>query len=205
MLDLSRIESERDWDDWSQVRNAVLPKRPLTGAELRFFGSLETHGLHLLARRGGSPVGGGFGGPLVGREGSDHGEIWIAVPPGLRRQGIGSALLARLQEHLRGLGKTAVQTETDSEDGLAYATRRGYREVGREQTVSLDLERWQPAGWRLPDQLALTDLAQRPDLLQAVWEVDRDASADIPAEEPDAGPSWEWFRQLLDKPGVDPA
>jgi GNAT superfamily N-acetyltransferase len=203
VLELSRIESDRDWDDWVSVRTAVLPRRPLTADELRFFARIEPDHLHLLARLDGRPAGGGFAGPLLDIETSDHGELWVAVTPERRQQGIGTAVLERLQAHLRGLGKSGGHVTTDSEEGLAYALRRGYREVGREQTVSLDLERWQPSGRPPPEGIEITDLEQRPDLLRAVWEIDTETARDIPAEEHGEGVTWEWYRTLVDKPGVD--
>ena len=205
MIELVPLTSDRDYADWVTVRNAVVPRRPTSVEECRFFAGLEPDHLRLLARRDGVPVGGGYAGPLLNVPDSDHGELWIAVTPGARRQGIASALLAPLAGHLRALGKSSLEAEVEEADGLAYAEHLGLREVGRDQTVAVDVERFEHSGRPLPDGIVVTDLEQRPDLLHAVWQIDCEVSPDIPAEEPDQGQTWEWFQQLVDKPGMDPA
>jgi mycothiol synthase len=205
VIELAPLTTDADFADWVAVRNAVIPRRPTTVEESRFFAELEPRHLRLVARRDGVPVGGGWAGPLTGKPDSDHGEVWVAVAPAARRQGIGAAVLAPLVEYLRTLGKTGLEVAVEDDDGLAVAGHLGLREVGRDQTVALDLERFEPSGRPLPEGIVLTDLAQRPDLRHAVWEIDCEISPDIPAEELDQGQPWEMFQKLFDKPGVDPA
>jgi GNAT superfamily N-acetyltransferase len=204
-MDLVPLTSDRDYADWVTVSNAVVPRRPTSVEESRFFAELEPDHLRLVARRDGVAVGCGWAGALPGAPDSSHGEAWLAVVPEARREGIGSAVLAPLVAHLRTLGKTGVEMAVEDADGLGFAEHLGLREVGRDQTVALELERFEHSGRPLPDGIVLTDLEQRPDLLHAVWEIDCEVSPDIPSEEPDQGLSWEWFRQLLGKPGIDPA
>jgi len=204
-MELAELTTDRDVADWVAVRNAVVPRRPTTVEETRFFAGLEPHHLRLVARRDGVPVGGGWAGPRLGTPDSEFGEAWIATVPSERRQGIATLVLARLNGHLRALGKTGVEVGVEDADGLAYAEHLGLREVGREQTVALDLATFEHSGRPLPEGIALTDLAERPDLLQAVWEIDCEVSPDIPAEEPDGGLSWDDFRKLVEKPGIDRA
>jgi ribosomal protein S18 acetylase RimI-like enzyme len=59
---------------------------------------------------------------------------WLVVAAAARGQGLGRALLAATEEHLRGQGARTVRVETSSLEGQGGASRfyerTGYRRVG---------------------------------------------------------------------------
>ena len=58
----------------------------------------------------------------------------IRVHPATRRQGVGRALMAALEQRARGLGMREIHLDTaDQPDALAFYRSLGYEEVGRER------------------------------------------------------------------------
>jgi ribosomal-protein-alanine N-acetyltransferase len=79
----------------------------------------------LVARRGGEVVGCAIG----DRHDGEARVVNLAVDPSVRRQGIGSALLAALEEALPG-GDLILMVETDNPGARALYERSGYRFAG---------------------------------------------------------------------------
>lgn len=106
----------------------------------------------------------------------------VGVVPEARRAGVGSALLAAVAVHARALGKDDLETIAfaDDEDGIAYAGRRGFSLVSRNRGLRLELATCSRPDTRLPKGLAVTTRAERLDLDAALWELAREAMADIP-------------------------
>jgi GNAT superfamily N-acetyltransferase len=159
----------------------------------------------LLARLDGVAAGAAFAEQRFEAPNAADGEAIVRVLPELRRRGVGTALLRACSAHLQTLGKTHVQGSTfeDEPEALAFLAHRGFVEVGRNQTVTLELDRFEPLGRPAPPGLVLTDLAERPDLVEAVWAVDCEASPDIPGPEEEPL-TLEAFRHVLERPGLDP-
>jgi mycothiol synthase len=153
--------TDEDYDQWRQVRMAVLPyERASTVAEMR---ELDRPGrLLLLAELDGEVVGSGLcdRSDLAGRV-----SLAPRVRPEARRRGVGSALLAALAEHAVGLGYTVASSGVDEDDSMEFAVRFGFREVNREveQLREVGDEPW-PV---VPDGITVVTVAQRPDL----WDV----------------------------------
>lgn len=68
-------------------------------------------------------------------------------------------------------------------DGLAYAARRGFTEVQREQMVALDLAALELPPVELPEDVTVVTLAARPELARGLYEVACEAYPDIPGNE----------------------
>ena len=130
------------------------------------------------------------------------------VLPEYRRQGVGSALLLGLSERAKQSGSTSLwgRIREDDPESRAYAHWRGFEEVGRDFQVVLDLaavdtSQEPPAG------LEIVSVAERPELIQAVFEAETEVAPDVPIP---PGQSHEpmtferWSNYYLEGPGSMP-
>lgn len=148
-------------------------------------------------------------GVAVGRPSSLPGSAYgaVRVRPALRKRGVGSALFAQIVEYARGRGATEIwgRLRAADADSLAFAERRGFREVGRERDVVLDLTKARPAVAEPPAGISLVSFAERPDLIPAVFELDNEVSVDVPAHRPhEPLPYDRWAHENLEGPGAFP-
>jgi GNAT superfamily N-acetyltransferase len=99
-----------------------------------------------------SPLGGWLGGELVGVASSGGSRIrLIAVHPRARRQGVGSALLAHLEQQVRGRGSTRIRTldqpgnylapgiDERNLDSIQWLNKRGYSPIGTSCNLIVDV------------------------------------------------------------------
>jgi GNAT superfamily N-acetyltransferase len=128
----------------------------------------------------GSAIGiGGWHSP----EGVARGEVRVIGES--RRGGVGTELLAALSAWARGLGYTELMgpvKETDSVS-LAWASRRGFVEVGRNTLLALDLTMIVAPSVDPPAGIEIASWAERPDAVAGMYEVAREAYPDVPGEE----------------------
>jgi GNAT superfamily N-acetyltransferase len=120
---------------------------------------------------------------------------------------VGSVLLNAIAEHARARGATELwgRIRADDEPTLAFAERRGFREVGRERDVLLDLSKVSPAAPDPPSGITLVSFAERPDLIPAVFALDKEVSLDVPAHGTHEPMTYEhWARENLEGPGALP-
>ena len=172
--------------------------------ELRHSFEQDTESLWVLGYLDGEPAGTG-----VGRPSSLAGAHYAAVRvlPDRRGRGVGSALLAAIAEHARARGATELwgRIRADDEATLAFVERRGFREVGRERDVLLDLSKVPAAEAEPPSGITLVTFAERPDLIPAVFAVDNEVSLDVPAHAVHEPMTYEdWARENLEGPGAFP-
>ena len=123
--------------------------------------------------------------------------------PGLRGPGVGGALHTALSEHARVLGKTEPsskwgrRTAAPSPSSRSGATARS---SGKRRS------RWSSGRWSLLPLRRLTGVEiqsweERPDLLPAMFELYREANADIPGLDAEAEMSFEdWRVRELERP-----
>ncbi len=118
---------------------------------------------------------------------ADYERYWLGiwVLPEARRRGIGSALFAAVSDAARAAGKTGFQTELSEAypDGQRFLANRGFVETERNKMVRLDLAGLPPPDVQAPAGIRLTSLADRPDLVAAVYSVALDAFPDIPSDD----------------------
>ena len=104
--------------------------------------------------------------------------------PEARREGIGSIVLDELAAHLAGLGFSTVSAHVDGNDpgSLAFARRHGFEEVDRqvEQVKTLGSE---PASTP-PDGVVFVTIAERPELLEAAYDLALEGYADLATDTP---------------------
>jgi GNAT superfamily N-acetyltransferase len=157
-------DDDHDLEQWRQVRIAVLPhERAASVEEMRR--SARPDQLRLLAERDGAVVGSGIAGPsdLAGA-----GFIAPRVIAPARRQGVGTALLFRLAEHIHGLGFGVARAAVDDKESVKFAERFGFAEVDRQ------VEQIRPIGDDpypdLPAGIEIVAVADRPGIWATVYE-----------------------------------
>ena len=179
---------------WPDV--ATLEHELATEARTRF----------LLASLDGVPVATGVGKPpSIG----DALYAMARVLPGYRRRGIGAAVLGALSRHAETVGRRSLlgRVREDDEASRRFVERRGFILVSRECPVALDLTRFDDPPPEAPAGVVIASLAERPDLVQAAYEVEVETIGDIPVgpEAPTPRSFAEWRADTLDAPGALPA
>lgn len=194
-LEVVRVVSNADLEAMIDVRVASNPPgfpRPRI-ENLRHNMGSNPELAYFVARLDGEPVGCGFAEP---EEGYAAGHC--TVVPAFRWRGIGSALLAELARHGDRPELQGEVSEGDAES-RAFLERRGYRKVGGEQAVSLDLVGYEPPPLEIPEGIELVTLAERPELADVLYPVGVEGDADIPGN--DRTMSFELWRAVtIDRP-----
>ena len=179
-ITLRIVETDPDYEAWRQVRIAVMPyERCDTVAELRR-AAVPTRRL-VVAERDGALVGSG----IADKSESDAtGFVAPRVLPDLRRQGIGTAILTGLIDHVAALGLPQVRAFADDPAAVAFASAHGFTETDRqiEQLRTIGVE---PHPGPPPADLQIVTLAERPELWAACFErFGQEALADFALEKP---------------------
>jgi GNAT superfamily N-acetyltransferase len=102
-----------------------------------------------------------------------------------RNRGVGSALLAALAGWARAGGQSHGEAPVDELDASsqAWATRRGFVEIGRDSLLVLDLAAIEVPGVDPPDGIEIATWAERPDAIRGMYEVACETYPDVPGEE----------------------
>jgi mycothiol synthase len=185
------------------LRAAIDPILEPTVDELRFLRERLRTPLQLLAALNGEPAGYGIAGVFPKEEDEDYAFADVGVRLDLRRRGIGTALLSALSAHVRALGKQALQLEVGEQeaDAFGYFGKRGYVEVERQKALELDLGSIEARAPAPPDNVQIASWAERPDLLEQLYKLYREASADIPGLDAETVSSFdEWRLWELERP-----
>jgi mycothiol synthase len=163
-IEIRPVENDEDIEAWRQVRIAILPnERTSTVEEIRRAETPEQ--LLVLAEVDGELVGSGVAGRS---DAGGHGFVAPRVLPDKRRRGVGSALIARLAEHVETLGFTRVSSSVDDAGSLEFANRFGFREHDRQVEQVREISRDEPA-LAIPDGIDFVSLAERPELHARVY------------------------------------
>lgn len=106
----------------------------------------------------------------------------VRVPAEKRRRGIGTALLGELQRRAVALGAPTLDGEVRDDDpgSLAWAERRGFREIGRSVRLALDLRATEEPEVDPPAGIEVVTWAERPELAGGIYEVACEAYPDEP-------------------------
>lgn len=172
---IRRAETDADFAGYCAVWNAITPREPVSVEEIRSRIGRQPWRLYLVAEEDGF-VGLGFVGPT-----DSPGRIGLAVRvlPEWRRRGLGSQLyerafdyaLTQLPEWISGLVSGA------DPESLAWATRRGFEEYGREVELIREL-RGDETFPAVPAGLAIVEVT--PDLREAAYGLTKEAWQDLP-------------------------
>jgi GNAT superfamily N-acetyltransferase len=123
--------------------------------------------------------------------GTGNGEAFVL--PAHRGAGLGDALYREVADWVQERGCVTLETTVaeDDEETLAWADRRGFREVGRNSKLVLDLTAIEAPVIDPPPGVEIVTWADRPELARAVYEVACEAYPDVPGEEDTAMFSFE--------------
>ena len=200
---LERPASTAQYEDWAAILERVTGD-VLGVDELAHTLETDHESAWILAYYGGTAAGIG-----VGRPSSIAGSLYAMarVVPEHRRRGVGSALYAALSAHARVAGCTSLwgRIREDDAHSRRFAEQRGFSEVGREYEVALDVEQADLSA-QPPPGVEIVSVAERPDLVRAVYDVDREVAPDVPRHEGghEPTPFERWRAQNLEGPGALP-
>jgi GNAT superfamily N-acetyltransferase len=203
-LRLETPSSPRQYEQWAAILKRVSGD-VFDVDEIAHFVETDAESAWLLAVRGNEAVGCG-----VGRPSSIQSSLYamVRVLPEHRRRGVGSRILEALSDHSRSLGRDSLwgRIREDDDESRRFAGNRGFREAGREYEVVLDTASADVSA-ESPEGIELVSLADRPELVEAVHEVDCEVSADVPRPEGDdfePNTFTRWHEQYLEGPGAVP-
>jgi GNAT superfamily N-acetyltransferase len=187
-------ERDDDLEAWRRVRMAVLPnERCMSAAEMRDQADAET--LYLVAEHDGELAGSGF----AGRSSFDHAVLHSRVIPAMRRRGVGTAILRRLEGHAVARGYTETGSIVEDAGSLTFAQRHGLHEVDRQvELIRAIGHEPRPV---LPEGIEVVTVAQRPELWKAAYEpFGLEALADMATDRPVSVTREQWEREWLSWP-----
>lgn len=124
------------------------------------------------------------------------GIVDVRVPPAHRGRGHALELYRALSAWAAERGVTELEGEVWEDDpaSLAWAERQGFRETGRSARLGLDLAAIETPEPEPPGGIEIVTWAERPTAAEGMYEVAREAMADIPGEaETDIGTFEEWL------------
>jgi mycothiol synthase len=203
-LRLERPSTPRQYRQWAHILELVSGD-VVDVDEIAHFVGMDQESAWLLATEGDEPVACG-----VGRPSSIQSSLYtmVRVLPEHRGRGIGQQIYEALSAHARTLGRDSMwgRIREDDEKSRRFARNRGFREAGREYEVVLDTAEAAASGGP-PDGIELVSLAQRPELAEAVHQVDCEVSGDVPRPEGDdfePTPYARWCDLYLEGPGAVP-
>ncbi len=156
------------------------------------------------------------------RAGDGSWRLTLFVAPEHRRQGIGTALLARLEAHARGHGapRTIAAVRGSDPAGGPFAQARGYRSFHERIDSWIDVPAFDPSSFEDPDATAGragirlatweelrsehgTDIERlEREMLPTLWAIGRDVPSPTPM--PEQPPPFEQARRMFfEGPGID--
>lgn len=205
-VEIREVRTDDDFSAWLEVHNRTSPCRPEGPRSLRHRWNLVPDWEAVVAWRRGRAVGVAHIEVELWSPGSRHAEVTILVPRDERRAGVGTALY-------RAVSRWAIERDREGldiwfdvadPDAVSFWANRGFEEVGRERTSTLDLRQELPPAVDPPTGVTLVTLADRDDLEAGMYRVGAEGLADIPAvDRYDAGDFARWRDAELGRPGMD--
>jgi GNAT superfamily N-acetyltransferase len=202
-LEVARVRDDRDLEAMIAVRVAADPDQPAPRIEnLRHNLAAQNGLVYFVARLRDAPVACGFMYPDIP---ADYAEAHLVVVPTARGRGIGSLMLAEIGAATRTAGKSELEGEIreDDEASRAFLERRGYRIVGGEKAVALDLAAVETPVPSLSLGITIVTRAERPDLTDALYEIGAEGAEDIP-DFPGRPTYEQWRATDIDRPTRKP-
>ncbi len=203
-MEIRTADTDAELTALLEMRNRVFPDDPIALAEVHGLARQVAEIVHLVAWDEERPVGAAEVG-LKFQSPEPFARIW--VPPDERRRGIGSALYREISRWAAARGEEVLEVwiEDSQPDGLDFAGKRGFTEIGRELRVSLDLTAIEAPAIEPPDGIEIITWAERPELAPAIYEVALEASPDIPGDEEDEiEPYEDWLAHEMQGSGDRP-
>ncbi len=199
--------AEDELQELVNVSQAAMPREDASVSGFVDWRRQATEMTWFLAERDSETVGAGFA--LTGWHTPPHRAIGASlVLPDHRGAGVGIAVLDAIEGWAADHGATELEGPVgeDDERSLAWASGRGYTEVGRNSRLVLDLTAIDPPEPAPPEGVEIVTWADRPDLAPGMYEVAREAVPDIPGEEEDdIGTLEEWLARDMNGDSDDPS
>src|SRR2546428_10183613 len=197
-MEIRRAESDGDFAGYAKVWNAITQREPITVAETRRRLEVQPWRLYLVAEQDGRIVGCGYAGrsDSVGRA-----FFSVRVLPACRRQGIGVALLERVQLHAADLDARTVQGRVAAADeaSLNWVLKRAFVVVGRDVELVRELGDESPAAPLEGIEIKELTAADH----DAVYAIAVECWPDMPMPEPIPAPPYDdWAQEELRGPVV---
>ena len=176
-----------------EIYNEVWPQRAATHEDVRAWEQASIATVDFLADVDGATAGSAAAGIATSRPKLCM--TFITVLPHRRRRSVGAGLFeavsAWADDHdVREL-ETAV--ESDDEESLGFALRRGFHEHAREAGLELALLGLDPPAVDPPPGIEIVTLADRPELARGAYDVGSEALPDVPGSEDWTPPPFEQF------------
>src|SRR6478736_6582247 len=205
MTEIREIQAD-ELELWIGVAGRVRDDRGGGAAEYVDWKRQADDMVWLIAARDGQDVGAALA--YVGwhsKPGTGHGEVFVL--PEARGGGVGSALYERVAEWVQERGCITLETTVaeDDADSLSWVDRRGFREVGRNSRMVLDLTAIEAPEIDPPDGVEIVTWTERPELAPGLYAVAREAYVDVPGDEDTPMDSYEeWLRKDMQGDGDRP-
>jgi GNAT superfamily N-acetyltransferase len=172
---IRRAETDADLAGWCDVWTAITPREPISVDEVKQCLARQPERLYIVAEQARRIVGLGFAGPS-----DSPGRLALAVRvlTEAHRCGLGSQLYEQVLSHAREQKPEWVSglVSGADPDSLAWATRRGFEEYGRD--VELIRELRGDEAFPAPADFAIVEVT--PDLREAAYALTREAWEDLP-------------------------
>ena len=143
-------------------------------------------------------------------------QIGVAVGKGHRNKGIGSAMLEAFEAEAKRRSVPRIMSGASASKpfALEFATKRGYREIGRRIMSYRELDSYEPAKWKdsldriarqririrtVEEVLAERDGAGKERLWHEIWEAEAPMWDDIPFATPTPHWPFERFEKMVTK------
>jgi mycothiol synthase len=198
-IEVRRAESDADLEAWTHVHRVVLPNESVGTVELQRQRETPDR-LLLLAELDGELAGSG-----LGDRSSDRERAFFApcVLPEHRRHGVGTALLRALAEHAECMDAATTSAHVDGTDSgaMAFAKRFGFEEVDRQVEQVRPLNGEEGVTSRLPADVEVVSIAERPELLERSYELAQQGYADMALPWTVVISLDEWLRDEAGHPG----
>jgi GNAT superfamily N-acetyltransferase len=197
---------EDELDDLVEVAREAQPREHAAVSSFVDWRNQAGDMVWLLAERDDETRGAAYG--LVGWHTPPHRAIGaVLVAPDERGAGVGIALLDALEGWAAERDCTELEgpVAEDDEGSLAWVARHGYHEVGRNSRLVLDLTEAEIPEPAPPPGIEIVTWADHAELAPGMWEVAREATADIPGEDDhDIGTLEEWLARDMQGDSDDP-
>ncbi|MEP6976737.1 MAG: GNAT family N-acetyltransferase [Thermoleophilia bacterium] len=201
-IEVRRCASSDETGLSTRIYNETWPDAAVTLEEAQAFHERMDDSEELIAFVGDEPAGSAITG-IGGFVGPSTVFTLITVLPAKRCRGAGTALYQAISSwsHARERATLRTRAREDDPDGLGYATRHGFAEVGRETDLTLELTTLEPPSIEPPAGVEIASLADRPDAERHVYDIAVETYPDIPdSEDYTFGDPSEWLRHHLHGP-----
>lgn len=205
MLELRPCAGDDDLAVSLDIYNRTWPSVAISLEEVHAFNEVIDDRLEIVAVLDGEPIGSGVG--AIGPAAGESVFTLITVLPDERLRGAGTALYEAISTWARERGGDALRTRAheDDPDGLDYALRRGFAEVGRDNGLALDLQGVEAPAVAAPEGVEIASLAERPEAETQIYDVALEAYPDIPGSRDHVfGEREAWLRHEVHSPANRP-